>query len=188
MSEFNHLMVDLETFGNQPYSAIVSIAAVKFNLETGDIDEDNIFYERIDLQSCLDIGLAVNADTILWWMGQSTEAREELVKDNYYIGDVLHHFEYFLRQDCIEDIQLWGNSARFDLGILSNAYEKTKMEAPWHFRNERDVRTLVSFKPEIKKSAEFKGVQHNPIDDCKYQIEYCSKIYKAIMNPITQNV
>ena len=49
---------------------------------------------------------------------------------------------------------------------------------PWYFRNERDVRTLVSFDPAVKFEIPFTGTIHNPIDDCIHQINYCSKIWK----------
>ena len=52
---------------------------------------------------------------------------------------------------CSYDYEIWGNSPRFDLGILQDAYRALNMKIPWDFRKERDVRTLVSFIPEIKK-------------------------------------
>ena len=34
-----HVMIDIETMGNMSHSAIVSVGAVRFDLETGEIGE-----------------------------------------------------------------------------------------------------------------------------------------------------
>ena len=74
-----------------------------------------------------------------------------------------------------------GNGVRFDIGILENAIVACGCtEMPWNFRNERDVRTLVSFAPSVKENYPFVGVEHDPISDCIHQINYCSAIYNLI--------
>lgn len=174
-------MVDLETFGNTSTAVITSIAAVLFNIETGEISEDKIFFESVDPQSCINLGMTVNGSTILWWLQQSEGARKKLYQQKgKNISEVLHLFRVYLQSIGTEDLKVWGNSARFDLGILENAYTSVKQQIPWYFRNERDVRTLVSFAPKIKEEAVFIGTEHNPIDDCKFQIGYCCNIWKSM--------
>jgi hypothetical protein len=180
IKKLNHLMLDLETMGNSSNSAILSIGAVEFDLESGEIGRE--FYQKINLQSCLNAGLIVNGSTVMWWLQQSEVARKEVCKvgDNLY--NSLSKLTTFMR--CLEsDFQLWGNGARFDIGILEDAYFACKIEIlPWNFRSERDVRTLVSFAPEIKEGYPFTGTEHNPIDDCKHQIGYCSAIWRKLNN------
>lgn len=174
-NKYKHLMVDIETMGNESFSSIVSIGAVEFDIETGDTGKE--FLININLQSCLDLGLIVNGSTIMWWMEQNEQAREGLTQSySVSIKEALEQFTQF----CTKEYQVWGNSARFDLGILQNAYNKAGIPIPWDFRKERCVRTLVSFKPEIKENFFFKGIKHNPIDDCYFQIGYCSEIWKAL--------
>lgn len=171
----NQIMIDIETMGNGSNSALVSLAAVKFDMVTG--EKGDVFYKKIDLKSCLDIGLKVNADTIMWWLKQSEDARKELYQgEKFNIADVLKEFSSF----CSYEYEIWGNSPRFDLGIMQDAYRALNMKIPWDFRKERDVRTLVSFIPEIKNNWIHKGVGHNPVDDCYNQIDYCSKIWNKI--------
>ncbi|MBK0004878.1 3'-5' exonuclease, partial [Erwinia sp. S38] len=45
----NHLMIDLETMGNKPNAAIVSIGAVFFEPDSGEIG--NTFYSNVQLES-----------------------------------------------------------------------------------------------------------------------------------------
>lgn len=74
----------------------------------------------------------------------------------------------------IKNTKYGGNSARFDLGLLENAYDKAMLSIPWKFYQERCVRTLVSFNPEIKNNLEFTGTAHNALADCYHQIKYCN--------------
>jgi len=180
MTEFKHIMLDLETMGNRSNSVIVSIAAIPFNLETGEIS-DHQFYERVDFQSCLDVGLNVQASTVLWWMKQNEAARKEICKPYATkIHDVLENLKIFL--GCYgSNFEIWGNGARFDMGLLQDAYHACGYNnLPWKFRNERDVRTLVSLAPHIKEQTINVGVGHHPIHDCLNQIQYCHKIYEKI--------
>jgi hypothetical protein len=174
-----HLMIDLETLGNKPGCVITSIAAVQFDMKSGETGAE--FYQKIDLQSCLDLGLFVQASSIQWWFEQPKEAQLELFKDTNNITKTLFDFKQFIDSIKPSELKVWGNSARFDLGILAKAYYIAKhKEIPWKYTLERDVRTLASFNPDIKKNEVFVGVKHNPIDDCKHQIKYCSKIWVSL--------
>jgi len=176
--EYTDVMLDLETMGNKSNSALVSIGAVEFNLITGKMGRE--FYKVIDVQSCLDVGLKVNASTIYWWLQQSQAARDAICEDKKLpLATVLHMFDRWM-QDCIQDVNIWGNGARFDIGLLEDAYTACNLGNPWNFRSERDVRTLVSFAPQIKANHPFTGIEHNPIDDCKHQISYCNAIWKKL--------
>lgn len=177
--KLGHLMLDLETMGNASNSSIVSIGAVEFDLQTGLLGRE--FYEVVNLQSCLDKGLIINASTLYWWLMQGEAARKQICKPSDSLQCVLEKLKSFM--GCLGDFQIWGNSARFDIGILESAYRALGYESitlPWNFRNERDVRTLVSFAPQIKEQHPFTGVLHNPIDDCKHQISYCTAIWKKL--------
>lgn len=171
-----HLMLDIETLGNKSNSAILSIGAIEFDIETGETGKQ--FYKIVDLQSCLDVGLKITASTFYWWLGQNENARKEITSKGYHIAKVLQDLTGFIKALDSDTIQVWGNGIRFDAGILNDAYSACGyVEIPWRFRNERDVRTLVSFAPEIKDRTEFIGDLHNPIDDCLFQIRYCHTIW-----------
>lgn len=166
---FSHLMLDLETMGTKSNSAIISIGAVEFDILTGKTGRE--FYRNVSLQSCISLGLVVDADTIMWWMEQSQDARKSLTEGKVIsIQQALIDFREF----CNKEYQIWGNSARFDLGLLENAYDKAMLSIPWKFYQERCVRTLVSFNPEIKNNLEFTGTAHNALADCYHQIKYCN--------------
>lgn len=171
-------MVDIETMGNQSYSSIISIGAVEFDIDTGETGRS--IHINVDLQSCMDHGLIVNASTIMWWLQQNEQARNNFVNKDviYSLPAALTRFAEF----CNVEQEVWGNSARFDLGILQNAYNKVGKPIPWDFRKERCVRTLLSFKPEVKDKYNDFGVEHDAIDDCMRQIKYCVEIWNNLKN------
>lgn len=172
------LMIDIESMGNKSGSAILSIAAVNFDIKTGQVGK--IFYEKCKLQSSLESGLKVDGDTIKWWMEQSDEARKEVMDGKQSLSNLLRNFTLFIESLNPSDLKIWGNSNRFDLGLIEDAYISINKKIPWKYSLERDVRTLVSFASEIKFEEEFVGVKHNPVDDCLHQIKYCVKIYNKI--------
>lgn len=170
----DNMMIDIETMGNCQNSVICSIGAVEFDMTTGQTGKE--FYQRVDIQSCLDSGLEVNASTIYWWLKQNEKARLELGVDTISLEETLIKITDFIAPEGdTQKYKVWGNPASFDLGILSNAYDKTGWPVPWFYRNERDMRTLVGLAPHIKDGMPKQGTEHHPIDDCKFQIEVCCK-------------
>jgi len=70
-------MLDLETMSSKPDAPIVAIGAVFFEPSTGEIGAE--FEEIIDLRSSSQYG-KIEADTVLWWMKQSTAARDVITQ------------------------------------------------------------------------------------------------------------
>ncbi len=174
------LVIDLETFGSTSNSVIASIGAVQFDPHTGKTGKE--FYQRIDIQSCLDYGLEVNGSTIAWWMKQNDKARAELFKDTKPLEKVLYNFKDFYKS--LGNKYVWGNSITFDCGILQDAYKATGIYLPFNSFNTMDVRTLHRLYPEARKKTEkkfkFKGEAHTPIYDCHFEIAYIKRIFKKL--------
>jgi len=177
--EFNHVMIDIETLAQCSGAVITSIGAVRFDIKSGKRGYYH-FYENVNIDSCLDAGMKVEGGTIRWWMTNSDEARREIAKIGKPIKEVLEKLACFLTPTDI----LWSNGLRFDIAKIEEAYRINNMKVPWDFHNERDVRTLVSFAPEIKeevtKGYKDSTIAHQPIYDCNIQIDYCSKIWQKL--------
>lgn len=170
-----HLMIDIETLGNKSFSIITSISAVFFDIKTGNIG--NQFNVNIDIQSSLNYGLKPTGSTIKWWLQQSREASSKMFEDTVALPKAIELFYDFCK---LYDFHPWGNSARFDLGLLDNAFSICGYELPWKFWKELDVRTMVFLNPNPKNQTPFDGIAHYGIDDCKHQIKYVCEIYKSL--------
>lgn len=174
----NNLMIDLETMGNTHNSAIIAIGACFFDPDTGAIGKT--FYQQVNLEAAVISGTQMDASTVLWWMQQSDDARAKF-KDNHKADTlelVLSNFYNFVKQ--AKNVKPWGNGATFDLGILSNSFEKAYIKTPWQFWNERDVRTVVELGQAVgfdpKKDMPFEGTPHYALDDAIHQAKYVSAI------------
>lgn len=167
------IMIDIETLSHKSNGVIISIGAVYFDIKTGNIGSR--FYINIDPESCIKSGLTMSSSTVMWWMQQDKQAINKLSKNACDLRYALQQLDRFVDFDSI----LCGNSARFDLGMLNNAYDALDMPLPWKYYQERDVRTLVAFNPELKKQI-INDLPHDAISDCLYQIKYCSAIYNSI--------
>lgn len=179
-----HLMVDIETMGEGANAVICSIGAVAFEINTGETGA--MFYHKADIQSCLDAGLKVEGQTLIWWLRQSDEARREVSEAGAALPDVLAAFSSFL-SDREEDIKLWSNGKHFDMARLADAYKACGMSIPWKYYNVRDVRTLAGIMPEIKERIQRAGTAHHPLDDCQYQIKYCTAIWQYMNNNLVRS-
>ena len=164
------IMIDIETLGTGPYSVILSIAAVEFNIITGAGGAE--FYERIDPEECQKHSLKTDAATALWWMQQSDEARNELTRNKEMRLPVMSALRLLSRflEERGHDVKIWANSPSFDCARLREAYEVCDLQCPWSYKQELDFRTVATLFPNIPKVTS--RVAHNALNDCYNQIEF----------------
>ena len=162
-------MLDLETMGTAPNSAIIAIGAVKFNEK----EITDRFYEIVDISSCIKAGLVIDGDTVLWWLKQSKEARSEYEKKGKQLVVALEQFTKWMGKNPI----IWGCGSDFDNVILSSAYQAVSMEVPWKFWNNRCYRTMKSMYTNVKAPVR-KGTYHCAVDDSEYQANHLIEILK----------
>jgi hypothetical protein len=179
------LMIDLETMGNGHSPVITSIGAVIFNIKTGETYDS--FYRRVNMRSCEDIGLKYDESTIKFWLLNSLQSDGIAVNEildfegqSCSIQKMLHDFYEWFNFNELIGSRIWANGIHSDLVWLKSAYNLSKIDSPWDFRMERDVRTLVDFNPKIKKLTQIVGTDHNALSDCYFQIKYCSDIFNTI--------
>ena len=153
-------MLDLETLGHKPGSVIVAIGAVKFG--NGEILDS--FYERVDAESCVNLGLRIDASTVLWWMKQNEAARKEITRPGGKLPEVLMRFASWVDD---MDAEVWGNGAGFDNVLLSDAYDRAHMQRPWKYTNDRCYRTVKNLRRDVPIAS--LGTHHNALDDAKSQ-------------------
>nr|WP_307726157.1 exonuclease [Escherichia coli] len=177
----DHLMIDLETMGKNPDAPIISIGAIFFDPQTGDMGPE--FSKTIDLETA---GGVINRDTIKWWLKQSREAQSAIMTDEIPLDDALLQLREFIDENSGEFfVQVWGNGANFDNTILRRSYERQGIPCPWRYYNDRDVRTIVELGKAIDFDARtaipFEGERHNALDDARYQAKYVSVIWQKLI-------
>lgn len=180
-----HLMIDLESIGNDPSTVIVSLGAVAFN-------RDGIISKglwELDTQAQMNAGRTITADTLAWWMRQSEGARSVFNSKNpkHSPAEFIKAFETFI--DCAleevgekrDELKPWGNGANFDISVtedfIRQFHPKGRAGVPWSFWNVWCFRTfnhMTKCKDLIKRQ----GVHHDALDDAIYQAECVRAVWK----------
>lgn len=134
------IMIDLETMGTSCIAGIMSIGAVKFKL-TGEVE--TLCHIGVDLQSCSDAHMDIDANTVLWWLGQSKENQDRLLAIPKYnlkvaIEKLFNSFNGLNKYTtCV-----WSHGSNFDTVIIENACKLLRTQAWWKYSNIRDTRTV----------------------------------------------
>lgn len=172
----NGIMVDTESLGTAADAVILSIGAVKFNLETGEID-DNGFYASVSIESNLDLGRRIQEDTLLWWFKQEIAAQSVFHEAKVDLGTALTELSDWISTD---DYTLWSNGADFDLPMIAHAYTQLKIETPWKFWNSRCFRTFKNLPGAKAVKVPFTGTKHNALADAYHQAQTACAIHAAL--------
>ena len=183
---FTHLMMDLETMGKKPGAPIVSVGAVFFDPASGITGAE--YYQVINLESSMSFGARPDANTILWWLKQSPEARSAIVVDDTVgLVEALEQLLDFIAENAAngsKNVQLWGNGSSFDCSLLEAAFELADTPFPIPHWNYRDVRTVVELGKAVGLNARydipFEGDQHNALADARHQVKYVSAIWQRL--------
>lgn len=169
-------MIDLETLGKAPYCPILSIGACALRLDSHDLVSD-IFYQPITLESCFAVGLKADASTVVWWMTDPnvTQAARDAIflVEALPLPAALDAFTDWLQS---RPLKLWGNSARFDLGILAAAYHACGKEPPWQHWDERCYRTIKNLPAAREIKLTRVGTYHNAAHDAMSQALHLRQI------------
>lgn len=215
-----NIMVDIETLSTEANAVVLGIGAVLFdphgdqyeytpgsakanalldNPEYGGTLPYDIFpmcFERtIDIQSCLDVGMAVSGGTLKWWSEQADEARKPAFAGEDNLREVINDFTDFVKLAAAgwpkdvtnvanhEDVCVWGHGPAFDNAILRNVFHRLGYQVPWSFRNDRCNRTFLALAEEKLGALPAQvrvGTFHNGLDDAITQAMQMQRVNAAL--------
>lgn len=170
------LMVDLETLGTTGDAVILSIGAVKFDLEKGTIEKDG-FYASVSVESNLARNRRISEDTLIWWFKQEAAAQAVFHEPKETLETALVQLSDWIGTD---DYAVWSNGASFDIPMLEHAYTQHCIEIPWKFWNSRCHRTYRALPGAKAVVAQQQGVKHNALADAYNQAQHAIDIHKAL--------
>lgn len=184
------IMVDIETLGTGSDSTIFQIAAVAFDIKTG---EHFSKFNRIADIAENDF-LDVDGSTLKWWLNTDKELLTKLLNDGFGSSEALltnfHDWLTSLKVAVMDELYLWGNGILFDNKMIQHQFESIGLEYPIYYKNDRDVRTIVELasqklgitEAELKeKYLDDSLVEHDAIDDCMYQISLVVGCYNELI-------
>jgi DNA polymerase III epsilon subunit-like protein len=164
------ICVDIETTGTSPdRTAIIQIAAVKFDLLTGEVDH-NFFNE------CLSIPPTRfwSDDTRSWWMRQKQAVLAGIFERMRDPGTVMNEFVSWAGYD---NPRFWSKPLSFDYPFISSYCKDFGLHVPFSYREAMDCRSYLQGlafpeSPISERDIEFDGDAHNAIFDVLFQIKW----------------
>lgn len=213
MKNIVNVAVDIETMSLRPDAAIVSLAAVPFNPDSGmgvSPFLEGSFYEVVNATTCALYGMRFDMDTVLWWAGRSDEEKAELLSlTPLGINEVMESFHSYLegvkeKQDA--ELHVWAQGSDFDIPILKNAYSLVLpgIEYPWKYGGLRDSRTFILETlgliygkeddpydriPSMPDGEEW--VRHSALSDARrtaWNISYCTGLWRNVLEATTSGL
>lgn len=167
------IMVDIETTGTRPeHSAILQIAAVRFDYDTGAVDGD-MFCQSLAIppSRCWD------ESTRNWWMKDKRNLLKQIMSTAAPHRQVLENFQNWVLQSEPSVKRFWSKPTHFDFTLIENYFREFEVASPFSYRHVVDVNTLVRLSAEdmndlsLEKSIPFEGEAHNAIFDVLHQIK-----------------
>jgi len=182
------IMIDLETLDVLPTATVLTIGAVKFDINGDDVDYPDCekFYLKVDIDSCDELGLTVSPSTLEWWGNQSKEAQEEAFdpEGRVNITDAMNQLYKF----CWGARRVWSHGAGFDLVILEHIFAKIEKACPWQFWQARDTRTLYDLGIDADRPPVLK---HHALEDAWNQAVGVQNVVKGLrqkgLSPFTED-
>lgn len=184
----NHIMIDLETLGTSPDAVILSIGAVRFDLDAGTVADPHGpdgFYTELDISDQMRCyGRSISASTLRWWMSQSAQAQQvfddcDTVKETFYSALSNLRKWIVVGQDQGQ-MMVWSNGADFDLPMLVHAYDSLDAALPWLPYSGRCYRTYKNLPRARAVKVQRTGRHHNALDDAAYQARHLCAIHAEL--------
>jgi hypothetical protein len=169
------IMLDIETLGTRPGCVVLTLGAVKFNPYSLEAPGPGL-YVRPDVDEQLASGREAQDDTMLWWMSQAEDVREEALGEGGRIS--VEEMYKQLNRFLVGSNNIWCQGPVFDIAILEHLYRQYGWPTPWQFWQIRDSRTLfgVHGDPRVKGKV---GL-HNALEDCVSQATAVQQVYNKL--------
>ncbi len=185
-NEFNtcHCMIDIETLGVLETAPILSIGAVLFDptqFQSFAYLRSRALLVHIDVSDAIKTCGPAEPDTLKWWMSQpeamaALKDRETVtVKEGLKkLWQYTHSRGLTAQPEWLKKApvptSVWANSPSFDIRIINHACRQVGASNPFHFANDRCVRTIKALAwPNEDAPRLNDGTAHDAADDAVAQ-------------------
>lgn len=171
------VMMDTESLGVSPGCVVLQVGLV-FMSRGAVVDR---YSWVLDVQSQLDMGLVIEADTLFWWTGQPGDACSRMfglcASDKRLLpSSVCLHVINAMNGYRV--LRIWANGAGHDLPIMSELFRRCILKKPWEHKQERCYRTVLA---QYRDTPEVMAVQRSgPAHDAAADADYQARSLLAI--------
>lgn len=182
------VMVDIESTGTRSgYSGILQLAAVKFNIDTGEFDPD-VF----DRCPTLLPNRFWDDGTAEFW-GKFPKVYQGIIARQEEALPVFEDFAHWV-SGYEKPLRFWSKPLSFDWPMIASHYEQLGMSMPFAYRTARDVNTYIACcHDQSAEHFEMKEVEdahtgqlHNALSDCVLQIKKLLAAKRSLVPVVTE--
>jgi hypothetical protein len=178
--EYPDICVDLETTGTQPdKTAIIQLAAVRFNMRTGEVDP-NFFNASLAIPSTR----FWDEDTREWWADKPV-VLERIWSKMRDPRTVMQEFHRWSVKDGDDNLTLWAKPTHFEFPFISSYFREFGVSNPFPFWLANDQNTFLRARhfpeapPAYEKEIPFDGDEHDALYDTLHQVKVLLTCYEA---------
>lgn len=184
INQWTDIMVDLETTDtNQQRAGIIQIAAVFFDLRTGETGP--IFNRCLALPiETKDFKFSWDINTLKWWTKDSNKRKilTNIISESEDPQTVISEFVSWVRVNGTgKSLHFWSKPSHFDFNLLDKYFRFYGFENPFVYWKARDMRSylLGLVYPEELPDLRLESADaHNALADVKFQIKELVRITK----------
>lgn len=168
-----HVMLDIETLGTNADTVVLSYGMVLFDPCSGQIESTAT--ANLPLQTQIDHGRSISAQTLAWWMTQRKETFSEQLASGD--DDIMVHLKAFVAFIGMHPV--WGYGAGFDNTIMRSLLATYKVDAfEWPYKRDRCFRTLAAlYDPmyRLKPRRATHSALHDALDQAEWMTAICAE-------------
>ena len=166
------IMVDIETTGLEPeHSAIIQLAAVRFDLKTQAVDSTKMFCKSLLIPP----NRFWNEGTRQWWGQQKVQVFSQIMATMEDPKTVMRAFADWCGYSNPFDLKFWAKPISFDYTFVDSYFKTFEVANPFHFRNAVDMnsflRGMVRDTTIPQTTAIMSGDAHHALHDVIHQID-----------------
>lgn len=187
-SQDNHIMLDLEALGTSRDCVVVSVGAVKFNLNTGVILDER--YWELDMHEQQKVlKRTIDAHTITWWSNQTPDTIKALQSHKRVgIEEFITEFTNFIKGPNF----FWAKGTNYDLEILTDLHKAASIwinpsinRTPFQYSKWVDARVyyLIGKELGIMPKHTNEGA-HNALQDAIFQTKTVCQIHRTLKDSL----
>lgn len=164
----NNAMIDIQTVGTRPTSAIIALSAIKFDFGSDNMDA---FTVNIDPTNWMRLGLTYEKSTIDYWKSVDSSFKDILFTNRVDLESGMDSFLKFLGDDP-KSLNYWSYGTLLGFPIISHNLGIIGKQEPWIVSNVMDSRTVFKVFGVNRKDFQKTTKYHNPLlDECYNQIK-----------------
>lgn len=179
MKNFKDAMIDVETLGVEGLFVVTQISIVPFDVNSGVVcSRENSFSVNISLKDCLNNGLNLNTETLMWWLKTNPDMLSCTISDGYLIKDAMVAITNYISKLEVE--RFWA-TATLDYQAISNLSGATGLKNPIPYNKRLCARTVRELFLKKTGTTYKNDNSHDSYSDCVNQINLLCNQLKSLL-------